>query len=65
MQQVLNSRTACPESDPELWRGLAVGLVAAGIGALYTFTFIPNALEPSYDGDPDGAMVFLRLKASS
>jgi DMSO/TMAO reductase YedYZ molybdopterin-dependent catalytic subunit len=36
MQQVLNSRTACPESDPELWRGLAVGLVAAGIGALYT-----------------------------
>ncbi len=39
--------------------------VKLGIGALYTFTFIPNDLEPSYDGDPDGAMVFLRLKASS
>jgi uncharacterized cupredoxin-like copper-binding protein len=39
--------------------------VKLGIGGLYSFNFIPDALEPSYDGDPDGAMIFLRLKASS
>ena len=39
--------------------------VELGIGALYTFNFVAHDLEPSYGGDPQGAMVFLRLKASS
>jgi len=39
--------------------------VTLGIGALVTHDFVSDALEPSYDGDPNGAMVFLRLKASS
>lgn len=38
---------------------------ALGIGALYSVNFIPDALEPSYGGDPDGAMVFVRLTASN
>jgi hypothetical protein len=39
--------------------------VKLGIGALVSHDFVPDALEPSYDGDQNGAMVFLRLKASS
>ena len=39
--------------------------VKLGIGALYTVNFVPDALEPSYGGDPDGAMVFLRLVAGT
>ena len=36
-----------------------------GIGALYGLNFVPNSLEPSYGGDPDGAMVFVRLVAGT
>ena len=36
-----------------------------GIGGLYALNFVPDDLEPSYDGDPDGAMVFLRLVAGT
>ncbi len=36
--------------------------VRIGIGGLYAFNFVPGGLEPSYGGDPDGAMAFLRLK---
>ena len=36
--------------------------VTFGIGALYSHNFLPNVLEPSYGGDPDGAMGFVRLK---
>jgi len=36
--------------------------VTLGLGALYSLNFIPAALEPSYGGDPHGAMVFARLK---
>jgi hypothetical protein len=39
--------------------------VRLGIGGLYSFNFVPDSLEPSYGGDPDGAMVFLRLAVSS
>jgi hypothetical protein len=39
--------------------------VRLGIGGLYSVNFVPDDLEPSYDGDPDGAMVFLRLAAAS
>lgn len=39
--------------------------VKVGIGALVTHNFVSDALEASYDGDPNGAMIFLRLKASS
>jgi len=39
--------------------------VRLGIGGLYSMNFVPDTLEPSYDGDPDGAMVFLRLAISS
>ncbi len=33
-----------------------------GIGALYALNFVPGDLEPSYGGDPRGAMAFVRLK---
>jgi len=33
-----------------------------GVGALYSVNRVPTALEPSYGGDPDGGMVFVRLK---
>jgi hypothetical protein len=36
--------------------------VTFGVGALYSHNFLPSALEPSYGGDPDGAMGFVRLK---
>jgi hypothetical protein len=37
--------------------------VKAGLGALYSISFLPGALEPSYGGPtPNGAMVFVRLK---
>jgi hypothetical protein len=39
--------------------------VKVGLGALYSVNFVPVALEPSYGGDPGGAMVFLRLAASN
>lgn len=33
-----------------------------GLGALYSVNRVPDALEASYGGDPDGSMVFVRLK---
>lgn len=36
--------------------------VLVGVGALYTVNQVPGGLEPSYGGDPDGGMLFLRLK---
>ncbi len=36
-----------------------------GLGALYALNFVPSALEASYGGDPDGAMVFVRLTTSN
>lgn len=36
--------------------------VAFGVGALYSHGFVPDALSPSYDGDPNGAMAFVRLR---
>jgi hypothetical protein len=33
-----------------------------GLGGLYSVNQVPGALEPLYGGDPDGAMVFIRLK---
>jgi hypothetical protein len=39
--------------------------VRLGIGALYSVNLVPGDLEPSYGGDPDGAMVFLRLAAGT
>jgi hypothetical protein len=36
--------------------------VKLGLGGLYAFNFVPAALEQEYGGDPQGAMVFLRLK---
>ena len=36
--------------------------VRIGIGGLYAFNFVPASLEALYEGDPDGAMLFLRLK---
>jgi hypothetical protein len=33
-----------------------------GVGALVQQHFASNALEPLYDGDPQGAMAFVRLK---
>ncbi len=38
---------------------------ALGVGALYSVNFVPDTLEPSYGGDPDGAMVFVRLTTSN
>ena len=36
--------------------------VRFGIGGLYAFNFVPRPLEALYDGDPRGAMLFVRLK---
>jgi hypothetical protein len=36
--------------------------VRIGIGGLYALNFVPDTLEALYGGDPDGAMLFLRLK---
>ena len=36
--------------------------VRFGVGALYSLNRVPEALEPAYGGDPDGGMVFVRLK---
>jgi hypothetical protein len=36
--------------------------VRSGVGGLYAFDFVPAGLEPSYGGDPNGAMAFVRLK---
>ncbi len=37
--------------------------VKIGLGALYAFNFVPDALAPLYGRtDPQGAMVFVRLK---
>ncbi|HEV2865776.1 MAG TPA: hypothetical protein VGX37_04620, partial [Allosphingosinicella sp.] len=36
--------------------------VRVGIGGLYALNFVPDQLEALYDGDPDGAMLFVRLK---
>jgi len=36
--------------------------VKFGLGALYALNRVPDALEPVYGGDPDGGMVFVRLK---
>jgi hypothetical protein len=38
--------------------------VTFGVGALYTQNWVPDALEPSYDGDQDGAIAFVRLRIS-
>jgi len=36
--------------------------VRFGLGAQYALNFVPGALEALYDGDPDGAMLFVRLR---
>ncbi|MEA3017466.1 MAG: hypothetical protein QOI38_2188 [Sphingomonadales bacterium] len=36
--------------------------VRVGLGGLYALNFVPGGLEGSYGGDPDGAMLFLRLR---
>jgi hypothetical protein len=36
--------------------------VRFGLGALYAMNRVPDALEPIYGGDPDGGMIFMRLK---
>ena len=36
--------------------------VRFGVGALYSLNRVPEALEPAYGGDPEGGMVFVRLK---
>lgn len=36
--------------------------VRFGLGALYSVNQVPGALEPVYGGDPDGGMIFMRLK---
>lgn len=33
-----------------------------GLGGLYAFNFVPDAIEPVYGGNPNGAMAFIRLK---
>jgi hypothetical protein len=36
--------------------------VRFGLGAQYALNFVPAALEALYDGEPNGAMAFIRLK---
>lgn len=37
-------------------------IAAIGVGALVQQHFVPDTLEPSYGGDQDGAMAFVRLR---
>ncbi len=39
--------------------------IRLGLGALYTLNAIDTALEPSYGGSPDGAMVFVQFTAGT
>ena len=39
--------------------------IRLGLGALYTLNGIDDALESSYGGSPDGAMIFLQFTAST
>ena len=39
--------------------------VRLGVGALYTWNRVATALEPSYGGSPNGAMVFLQFMAGT
>ncbi len=41
------------------WR---VGRARLGLGGLWAFNFLPSALEPGYAGNPNGAMLFVRLR---
>ncbi len=46
-----------------LVRDFAIGgPLKLGVGGLYAVNFVPDALEPAYGGDQDGAMAFVRLK---
>jgi hypothetical protein len=36
--------------------------VRFGVGGLYAMNFVPGPLEALYAGDPDGAMLFIRLR---
>jgi hypothetical protein len=46
-----------------LVRDFAIGgPLKLGVGGLYAANFVPDALEPAYGGDQDGAMAFVRLK---
>jgi hypothetical protein len=36
--------------------------VSFGLGGLYAVNFVPDALQPAYGDEPDGAMAFVRLK---
>ncbi|MEA3010605.1 MAG: hypothetical protein QOJ91_2297 [Sphingomonadales bacterium] len=40
----------------------AAAHVRLGVGGLWAFNFVPAGLEPSYAGDRDGAMLFLRVR---
>ncbi len=52
------------EADPDrYWASLfAPADKRPHLYALYAFNFVPDALEESYGGDPNGAMTFVRLK---
>jgi hypothetical protein len=72
--EVIESHELNPAHDIDTVGKISIGLirdfhldenVKLGIGALYSVNFMPNDLEPSYGGDPDGAMVFLRLAAGT
>jgi hypothetical protein len=39
--------------------------VRLGLGALYSFNRVADELRPSYDGNPEGAMVFLQFTAGT
>ena len=38
------------------------GTTTMGVGGSWAFNFVPDVLEPDYGGDPDGALVFVRLR---
>ncbi|MET0545853.1 MAG: hypothetical protein ABWZ40_06055 [Caulobacterales bacterium] len=64
---------APPSDDPQNVSRLSIGAirdfqirerVTFGVGGLYSRHFISDLLDPSYGGDQDGAMAFVRLKIS-
>lgn len=46
----------------DYYRSSASYRVSLGLGAQYALNFVPAPLEALYGGDPDGAMLFVRLR---
>lgn len=72
--ELIDSHELSPSHDIETVGKISLGgirdfhlsdEVKIGIGALYSKNLVTDDLEPLYNGDPEGAMVFVRLVAGT